>query len=157
MTVVLMYPKGCVFEVSDLSLVSMGIRSHEVQLVMSNETKKESNADDVIVLDESQHVIVAEEPKHLLPTTKRVIDELDEGLMVEKKSGRSVRIQAWGKLKRRHKKRVIGFGRTMRKKMRKRKLMPYFQVTRKHGKKKGCNLGQWKRFRKKMRMKKKFV
>ncbi|KAJ4837946.1 hypothetical protein Tsubulata_015662 [Turnera subulata] len=156
--------EGSVFEVSDLSLVSMGIPAHEVQLVMSNETKKESDADDVIVLDESQHVVVeqvitkvAEEPKHLLPTTKRVIDELDEELLVEKKSGRSVRIQAWGKLKKRHKKRVIEFGRTMRKKMRMRKLMSSFQVIRKHGKKKGCNLGQWKSFRKKMRMTKKFV
>ncbi|KAJ4839269.1 hypothetical protein Tsubulata_005985, partial [Turnera subulata] len=90
--------EGSVFEVSDLSLVSMGIPAHEVQLVMSNETKKESDADDVIVLDKSQHVVVAEEPKHLLPTTKRVIDELDEGLLVEKKSGRSVRIQAWGEI-----------------------------------------------------------
>ncbi|KAJ4844263.1 hypothetical protein Tsubulata_041359 [Turnera subulata] len=83
-----------VFEVSDLSLVSMGIPAHEVQLVMNNEIKKESDADDVIVLDDLQHVVVVEEPKHLLPTTKRVIDELDEGLLVEKKSGRSVRIQA---------------------------------------------------------------
>ncbi|KAJ4826257.1 hypothetical protein Tsubulata_018648 [Turnera subulata] len=126
-----------VFEVSDLSLVSRGIPAHELQMLMSNETKNKPYADDVIALGESQHIVVEQDTTKAAeePITKRVIGVLGEGLLLEKKNGRSVRIQAWGKLKKRQTRRV----------------------TRKHSKKKGGNLGQWKRFRKKMRMTRKLV